>query len=56
MDTEGNLGRFLQLPEGMKRPGARDHQAAGADDTFLERADDSLVDGMAHPEIVGVDE
>src|SRR5215211_6012795 len=40
----------------MERPGARDHHAAGADDAFLERADDGHVDGMAHPEIVGVDE
>src|SRR5215213_6302424 len=40
----------------MEPPGARDHHAAGVDDAFLERADDGLVDGMAHPEIVGVDE
>jgi hypothetical protein len=39
----------------MACPGTRDHHAAGPDDAFLERADDGLVDGMAHPEIVGVD-
>jgi hypothetical protein len=40
----------------MERPGARDHHAAGADDTFLKRADNGLVDGMAHPEIISVDQ
>jgi hypothetical protein len=40
----------------MERPRARDHHAAGPDDAFLERTDDGLVDGMAHPEIVGVDQ
>jgi hypothetical protein len=49
------LVRFRRA-RGVERPGARDHHAAGADDAFLERADDGLVDGITHPEIVCVDE
>jgi len=56
VDTEGNVGRFLQPREGMERPGARDHHAAGADDAFLKRADNGLIYGMAHPEIISVDQ
>src|SRR5215211_491129 len=40
----------------MERPRARDHHAAGADDTFLERVNDGLINGMAHTEIVCIDE
>src|SRR5215212_2438076 len=56
VDGEGNIGHLLQPCEGMERPRARDHHAAGADDASLKRADNGFVDGVAHPEIIGVDQ
>jgi hypothetical protein len=37
-------------------PWARHHQAARTGDPFLDRPDDSDVDGVIHPEVVGVDD
>jgi hypothetical protein len=41
---------------GMRRRRTRRHQAARADDAFLNRIDDRGVDCVIHPEVVCVDD
>jgi hypothetical protein len=40
----------------MQCPGTWHHQGGGTKLAFLERADDGLIDRMAQPEMVGVDD
>jgi hypothetical protein len=55
VNTEGNFGVSCKEAHGVQRPGTGDHQAGGTNHTFLQRAKDGLIDRMAHPEIIGID-
>jgi hypothetical protein len=56
VNAEVDIGVSPEQPYRLGSTRAGNHQARGADDALLERANDRLIGDPVHPKIVGVDQ